>query len=668
MFGFVSTRLRALAAGLVLTLFAGCPAMAQQDRVPIQADLLRPLEAGRIKVGDPLYAKVQAEWKNPACNLRKGAILRGRIVAESVRSKTQKTSGVALLFESGECDGRVMKPFALTLAAVIAPDPNLSNSLFGGQESQPLSEAVGLTIGGGGGIGPALGGTTGGDLRSLTGAASTAYFVEPPRSKPPKAVLPGQVVGMADVKLNVGNGPEGSSTLSAAKHNLRLEAGSQFVLVPSVIESTVVAGVTAPRSGGERASTSIPNVGEVKAGEAATTTDEDETDVCSPPACSVALTAGESEPGTNGAATTLSVKELGFATPVDREMFRFDHAAAIAYLGAKSLLLTFNPHGLVPRGTDASGAPSLHVVRAVLIDLETMRVQQTMDWRVHDAEQYLWSIGEDRVLIHVGRELRMYGPELKVKQKLTLNGPLAFVRISPSGSYFAIGVVKERHSDSTHREVAAAEDREPEEDVELTVLDASLHHLVTVMRSSREVPPILSDEGEIRIPTIGRNRWRIVEITWTGQRHVLAQVSSSCRPEATSMQPNLLFVVGCDRQSDGKWYRMLRSDGTAVLKGWSSSAELGQIAGGSAAKSVFAVGISEATGPLNAESPFHLSGLKAQYVNVYRVENGHRLMALKIPSFLTTEQTFALSPDGLGLAVLQQDRIAFYSLPATQQH
>jgi hypothetical protein len=113
---------------------------------------------------------------------------------------------------------------------------------------------------------------------------------------------------------------------------------------------------------------------------------------------------------------------------------------------------------------------------------------------------------------------------------------------------------------------------------------------------------------------------------------------------------------------------MLRRDGKPVLKGWSSSAELEQTASGSAATSVFAIGIAEAAKPMNAESPFRLSDLKAQDVNVYRVDDGRKLVALKIPSLLPTLQTFALSPDGMQLAILQQAQIVLYALQATTQH
>jgi len=75
---------------------------------------------------------------------------------------------------------------------------------------------------------------------------------------------------------------------------------------------------------------------------------------------------------------------------------------------------------------------------------------------------------------------------------------------------------------------------------------------------------------------LDRVDWRIQEQTWDKPKHVLGQVSSLCRPQMTSMVPNLLFVVGCDRQGDGRWYRILRPNGKLLLKGWSSSEELEQ--------------------------------------------------------------------------------------------
>jgi hypothetical protein len=125
----------------------------------------------------------------------------------------------------------------------------------------------------------------------------------------------------------------------------------------------------------------------------------------------------------------------------------------------------------------------------------------------------------------------------------------------------------------------------------------------------------------------------------------------------------LLFVVGCDRQTTGKWYRVIESDGKPVLKGWSPSAEIEHTVTGDAAGTGFAVGIAESTNTIPADSAFQASDLSGERIVVYRAENGERLFAVSISSPAPTVQPFALSPDGNSLAVLRGDQIAFYKVP-----
>jgi hypothetical protein len=617
------------------------------NRIPVQAELLKAVDAGRVQAGDAVYAKVNLAWNNAVCKLREGAILKGRIVARTVRSKAAKSSDIALLFESGQCSGRDMKPLPLTLAAVLAPDPN--SSLYNDQQSQPLNEATGLGLGQEG---------SGSPMRSMLTAAATV-LVEPPRNKPPQVVMPGQVVGIRNVTLVVGRGPEGSSVLTSEKHDLRLESGSRFVLVPSV-----PAPAPAAETKDDSPTGPAPSTANAVPSDVADETGMEEPDACLPPECNIALSANQLENGSATAEFTMSVKQLGFVAAADQQMYDLDHAVAISYLGSNQLLFTFNPHVLVRRAGADIALPKLHIVRAALIDLPTKKVVRTADWRVHDAKQYLWSMGRDRVLVHIGAELRIYGPNLKLERRLALNGPLAFVAVAPSGDYLAVGTVHERHSEVIHRELAEAENRDPEEDVEVQVLNPDFRTLARVMRSSRSVLPVLSDNGEIRIPMIGKNRWRIAEYTWTDQRHVLKQVASTCRPEVTSLPPDLLFVTGCDRLEDGKWYKILRADGKLVLKGDSPSTEQGHSASGIAGSSFFAVGVAELSKPVNISSAFHSTDLKHLRVSVYRAQDGKKITAVTISDPLPTVQTFALSPDDRRLAILQNEQIVFYSLPA----
>jgi hypothetical protein len=664
---------------LSVLLFSLCYAAAQ-DRIPLQVELVRAVEAGRVAVGDTVLAKVVVKWQNPQCTLRQGAIVNGRIIAQTVHSKTDKISQIALLFDSGQCDGLDMKPLPMTVAAILASDPARDKSRY---ENQPLSDAVGLSVGGSGGGSAGVGvGGGGGNLRSVTAAAATVY-VSPPVYKGPTAVMPGQVVGLRGMKLDVGAGPQGSSIISISGHDVRLEAGSQFILVPNLNAAPAAAASvpsaapaastpakttdeTGPGVGSTVASNVPPNITSSVAPEVVP---NDESDVCLPPQCSVASAMNEAETRATSAAATFSVRDLGY-TPVrpDHEMYSFDYGSAISYLGAKELLFTFNPHILVPRSGAESEFSKLRMIRGVLISVQEKKVIKTVEWKVPDAQQYLWPIGRERVLVHVSRELRLYRPGLKLEQRLSLNGSLTFLRMSPSSKYFAIGVIRERHSEAVHRQLQEAEDRDPEEDLEVKVLDGNFHTLATVVRSSRTEPPVLSDNGEIQVVSAGRSRWRIVEEGWDTQKRVLATVNSSCTLETTTLPPDLLFVVGCDRQGSGKWYRVLRPDGKPVLKGSSPSAELEQVANGIATGSAFTIGVAEVAKSVAANSAFSSSDLASERIAVYRSGNGERMFAVTVPAPVPTVQTFVLSPDGSQLAVLSGEQIAFYEMPTGGAH
>jgi hypothetical protein len=635
-----TTRLLVLAL-FALRLFQLHPLFAQNP-MPIQADLVQRLNAGKVKVGDSILAKLLLPWKSPACDLSAGAIIQGHVVAQKAHSKSEKTSEIGITFESGQCGGREMKPLALTVAAVLAPLHSSDSDSFDSEELQPLNSAIGLGLNG--------------TLRSAK-QASEIVKVEPRQPRAPRAVMTGQVVGIPNLAISVGQGPDGASMLRSTGRDVQLSPGTQFVLVLNV------------RSGPNiSADAKIANPKTVTKSSVAPIIDfppstiADENELCVAPDCTIALAAGQFDHATQGKHISLPLKGLGYLpAPVAHEMSNFDYDASIAYLGPDQFLFTFNLHTLVHRSAaEAISSRGLRIVRAVLIDLQDKKVARTVDWRVPDSGRYLWPIGENRVLVHVGQELRVYGPGLRMFDKISLEGPLAFVQISPASEFVAVGVIHERHTREIHRQLEEAEAREPEEDVEIRLLDSRFRSLTTIMRTSRLPPPVLLDEGEVQIHSVARNRWEFVEKTWTGEQRVLAVASSTCMPHANSVAGNLLFVLGCGKGA--RWYRILHSDGKVVLNGWSISSELGQTAGGNVGRNVFAIRIAEATTSRSSLSVFKPSELKSSHVAVYRATNGHRIFSMGVPDLAPAVQTFAISPREDQVAFLKAGEIAFYQV------
>ena len=141
----------------------------------------------------------------------------------------------------------------------------------------------------------------------------------------------------------------------------------------------------------------------------------------------------------------------------------------------------------------------MRVIRAVLVDTESRRVTQTVDWELPDNRQFLWPLAEGRVLVHVGSELRVYSAGLKILNRVRLDGPLAYVRITPDGNFMPIGVIHERHSPELHAQLQQNLQAEPEEDVNVHVLNRNFELIATSKSRSGLIAPTLLNEGQTEL-------------------------------------------------------------------------------------------------------------------------------------------------------------------------
>jgi hypothetical protein len=566
------------------------------------------------------------------------------LVAAVAHSKSAKTSSLALVFDSAECAGRQVKSLPLTILAVLAPEQGSALNA-----TAPLNEAIGVDIAGGSRTeGP-------GGMRSVTTAAATANM-QLSGQEGPAAITPGSVVGLRGLKLSVGTGPEGSSVVSATGQDVRLERGYRFFLGSAVTAPTE--GATAKTAATPTSPSASPSLNAApQPSTAVSNAAADETETCSPPYCSIVLP--DSSSAAPSAEASVSIGELGYAPRVNRQAYEFDHESAIAFLDVGQLLFAFNSHSLVERNT-AEGSP--RIIRALLVDLTTMRVTRALDWRVPDDKQFLWQSHENRVIVHVADELRVYGPGLKLEHKTRLNGPVAFLRTSPSGRTIVLGIVHERHSPEMHRQLESALEGPPEEDVEVMLMDDRLQLMSSWLHSGNVAAPVLSNNGELRLLSSSSEAYRIVEYGWNKQRLNVASIISACTPNLASVSPNLIFVSGCARVTKEKWCRVLRPDGQPILKTSCSFPEIMQYASGSEGGQSFALGVVEATRSMIPGASFKANDLSEGRIAIYRTLDGKRLARIRFSSPAGTEQIFALSPDGRRLAVLSGNRILFYGI------
>jgi hypothetical protein len=387
----------------------------------------------------------------------------------------------------------------------------------------------------------------------------------------------------------------------------------------------------------------------------------DDPDLCAPPQCNVALPSGTEKEGARPGAS-ISISQLGYSPRPQKAMESFDHDEVLAYLSPRELLVTFNPHILMPRHSLGRSGSTVRVIRAALVDTETHRVTHTVDWELPDDREYLWPLGEGRVLVHVASELRVYGEGLNVYNRVPLDGPLAFVRATPDGSFVAIGVIRERHTPELHAQLSQSLNRDPDEDVDVLVLNRNFETIAKSPSQSRIMPPTLLNEGQATLEALPDASYRVSLLTWDNHASILARFSSSCTPELSSFAPDLILVVSCNKQTAGRTYRVLNSNGKLALKSVAHANNCGHAAKGSANRQTFVVKTVQSSMPVLAGDPFSAADLSSEDLEVYRATDGKRLLGVRVASPSSSRDGYALAPDSSQLAVLTRDKISVYSV------
>lgn len=641
------------------------------DPGPVQAEFLTNLDVHHLTSGKSAFARVTQDWNGQDCVLRKGSVLEGT-VEESIGRAGKTESKLALSFKRAQCNGREMQPMDLVLT-VIAQAPTDWSKVPVAQFNMTLDFPNPHPIGPSGMGSPApappptstaqkappnlvSGQNNSFEDYSFTNLAMSQLQLSAVEHRFPvrNNIRPGDVLDMKGLHLDIGTGPNRSSVISSRSRDIFLAQFTQILLVPPARAfrspaARVAAAVPLPRSGDVPVRPAPPppprNI-----------------DICAPPGCAVDLPVSAQELKSHST-NSIATRALGYTRRANRVLASLADEESLAWLGSGQLLFAFNPHRPILRKRSEQGGTA-RVIRAVLLDASTRNVVRAVDWEITDSHRYLWQLDANRILVHVGNELRVYRAAMEVEREIPLAGPLVFVRIAPSGRLLAIATLRERHSPDLHEKLRSELSKEPEEDVDVAILDENFKTVAQLTTPSNLMAPTLLDEGQVRLQSEPGQWYRLAMSTWENQRSALVRFHSFCMPDVTSVAPDLLFLVTCNAAEGNIDYSVLSHDGKVLLRGASDPHELGHEAMGSRRGGRFAMKVVHAERPIFPGTNFRTSELDSEEVRVYRAEDGKRLLAVRVKEPAASHGGYALSPDGSELAVLSGSDIQFFPVPA----
>jgi hypothetical protein len=626
-----------------------CAALGQSPpepkQGPVQAEFLAHINVRHLANGATIFARVTLDWSGPDCVLRQGSILEAKVEIAQPR-KVRGESKLALSFNRAQCNGTEMRPLDLMLAAVADAPADWVNAPDS-QFSMPMSfsnpHGNGLPGFGAAGIGDQY-------ISHLELRGIIHRFPMRPD------LQPGAILGLKGMKLDLGIGPNHSSILSTRRGDVSLGAFTQILLVPTSVALRPSTQFLSKR-GEETTDTAAP-----ASPPALPVAPANDLDVCAPPGCAVDLpvTTRELE---GHSSTSIALRPLGYIHRSNKVLDDFDNEEALAWLASDEVLLTFNPHRLIRRsGTSPASAP-MRIVRAVLLNAQSRKILRAVDWEITDSRRYLWPLDGGRVLAHIGNELRVYGSGLQMERTIPLAGALAFVQIAPNGALAAVGTLRERHSPQLHDSLRQETGREPEEDVEVEILDKDFNVIARASTVSGLLPPTLLNEGQVKLLAQPNMRYRLAMSTWDNKSTTLALFDSRCTPELSSMAPDLLFLLTCNVMDTSLEYRVLSADGKMLLRGKAAPRQVGHEALGNHQNPTFAVKVVHANREFSPGAAFKGSELDSEEIRIYNAQNGKRLLSVHLDDPPTSRGTYALSPDGSQIAALSGTEIRFFSVP-----
>lgn len=386
----------------------------------------------------------------------------------------------------------------------------------------------------------------------------------------------------------------------------------------------------------------------------------------------------------------IPLDSLGFEAQSPQFLAAGSSMFTLNYVDNHHLLLTFGVHRLMERIPNDPPDDEDRMVEAVLLEAPSGKVLARTDWRLHDSGQYLWSLGHGRFLLRVQGNITTFAPMANLasgqafQQRgfLTTDRKIGALLLSPEADLLIVESVERtppvppQHAPlfgpapkPTAAPLGRPGDPHP---VALSFYRLSMPEgsgdqviatLAGVAHTVHFGDVAATSAGHIGIVDKGRQRWSFEFQPYTGEAKELSPFDSTCRPTPRFVSSSEFVAFGChggdlphvlggfNMSGDEMWEQNLYGDYVAMSMVYAP------------ASGRFAMGRILGEGSTDLTQAIAGPSFTGQDVMVYQMESGKQLLHIDCSPIVRAGQNFALSPDGMKLAVVRKDAIEIYALP-----
>lgn len=391
----------------------------------------------------------------------------------------------------------------------------------------------------------------------------------------------------------------------------------------------------------------------------------------------------------NPPAIRIPLDSLGYEPASSQFLAAGSSMLTVNYVDSTHLLFTFAVHRLMERIPNDPPDDEDRTVEAVLVELPSGRVLARTDWRFHDNGQYLWSLGRGRFLLRIRDTLTTFAPlanlasghPFRQRAFLTTDRRIGVVLLSPEADLLIVESAEPAPPmpaapvslfgptpKPAPQPIGKPGDPDP---VALSFYRLALPgtgdmveaDLAGIAHASHFGDLAAMGAGHLVVVDEGRQEWGFDFHPFNGKVKELAPFASTCDPTPRFVSSSEFVAFGChtgdspqviggfNLRGDEMWEQNLFGDYVATFMTFAP--ESGR----------FALGRVMGDAPIDNLEQGSGAGLTGQNVVVYQMESGKQILHVDCSPVARAGQNFALSPDGMGLAVVRENALEIFPLP-----
>ena len=337
----------------------------------------------------------------------------------------------------------------------------------------------------------------------------------------------------------------------------------------------------------------------------------------------------------------------------------------VDFVDESHLLVTFEVRRLINREPDAGPNEHDRTVRACLVELPTGKVLAQTEWRLHDRTQYLWNLGGGRFLLRIRDQLNVFAPKAdKPQDAFQTTEPLTSERhilaVLVSAEHDLLTVVSVVLPDPAAGDPAMHIAKEPTPAqfnfFRIKTDDSGRLHFVSagIIRTATPIALPMTTAGLLEIVKTGKTAWAFNFDEYAGKVDELPAFDTTCLPRPVFVDHSQFIAFAC-RGGDER--RVLAGFNLRGEEMWQQGFYESYVSPTfSFAPSAGRFALGRVIVPIALSELDSLTGdmARSQEVRVYQTYSGKQLFQIDCTPIERAGENFALSPDGMRLAVVRE--------------